>query len=512
MQRTAKSSLVAGILVFVATLTGCSTNTAEAPSVSAEKSTTINMTDEAAVAALCGAPAGNGSADTALVAFEELVASEDSGRRNDAFAAWGVNPEDNEAITATTATLKARTATPCTDVVAGAETVGIENLDGTVTNLPLFAGGEDTVVIDTTTIDGTPPLIQPTLLDGSLRFTAQTLTWDGLVQRVGDQQWYIDGVNARAAQTGFNWDDVLKFAAANKVVDDKVQGVNALAIQIFNRPDLTDEQARDEVRKYITPAEEAIMGITVNDLPIQHINNGFTNTRNIGTFGSPQMGDYFDTSKMIRVSLMPITFNEAGEAVSLDGSRGAGIFIDCGNLHWVPKAMWTCTDATCAKPVCPPGTTGTPPNCITPPPPPPVVPPWTPPTTTTPPPKTPTCPPGTTGTPPDCLTPKDWSKSPTNGWTPLEAGPLTDGKESQRQQESGETRGNVTDHPVAPDTQSGDTTPDLPTGTVVAPEATPGGDDRSDDVVDEKVTNQDEGGTNGDTCIADPDTGASNCG
>ena len=495
MQRIAKSGLLAGILVFVAALTGCATNTSAVDNPASESAVTVDMNDEAAVAALCGTPAGDGTADVALAAFKELVASDDSGRRNDIFASWGVNPKDDKEVTATTDTLEARAAVPCTDVAADAERVGVEDHDGSVSNPPLVGETEDTIVIDTTTNPATPPLLGTDLLDINARYTAKTLTWAGLVERVGDQQWYIDGVNARAAKTGFTWDDVLKFASANRMEDGKVAGSNALAIQVFNRPDLDNDEGkalvRDEVRKYITPEVEAIIGLTVDDLGIQFINDGFFNTRNTGTASAPVMGDYFGRESMIRVSLMPLMFNEAGEVVGLDASRGAGVFIDCGNLHWVPRAVWTCTDASCTKPpeTCPPGTTGTPPNCVTP----------------------PTCPPGTNGTPPNCLTPKG-NRTPNNGWTPLQAGPLTDGKESQRQQESGETRGNVIDDQVPAGTQSGDTTPDLNPGSVTAPGANPGGDDRTDDVVDDTVTNQDDGGTNGDTCITDPDTGVSNCG
>jgi len=484
MQRTTKLGLLAGTLVFVATLTGCAANTstpapAASDSTSSAATTTVDMTDPAAVAALCGNRAGDGSADVALASFNDLVASTDSGRRNATFETWGVNPKDEKAVTAAGDALKARVATPCTDVAAGTETVGVENSDGTVGNLPFVAEGKDTTVIDTTSNPATPPLIQPNLLDRSLRYTAQTLSWAGLVERVGTQQWYIDGVNARAPQTGFTWDDVLKFASVNKIVDGKVAGVNALAIQVFNRPDLDNEagrtQVRDEVRKYITPDVEKTIGITVDDLAVQFINNGFVNTWNAGTFRFPKMGNYFDAEKMIRVSLMPITFDANGRPVGLDGSRGSGVFIDCGNLHWVPVAVWKCTDATCAKPVCPPGTTGTPPNC-------PPIP----------------CPPTT------CLTSKDWPKSPNNSWTPLQAGPLTTGHLSLDQLASGETRANVTDHSVPAGTKSGDVTSDLPTGTIVAPGATPGGDSQSAAPHDSANTSSDVGGTSGATNIGGP--------
>ncbi|MGH7218351.1 MAG: hypothetical protein ACREGE_02830 [Candidatus Microsaccharimonas sp.] len=476
---------LAAPVVAALLLAGCATGMAPA---SAGTTDPVNLTDSTEVTALCG--------DSANEVLEYVTAAADakpdSGKRN-ALKEWGIaNPTDEAVLTEVIGALKVRASVDCetgsSDTASEDGIVGVENLDGSIVNLPLVSGTSDTLVIDTTTQAATPPL-----LDGSLRFTAQTLSWAGLVERVGTQQWFIDGINERAAQTGFTWDDVLKFASVNKMKDGKVQGVNALAIQVFNQPNLTDEQARDMVRDYFTPEVEKTIGMTVDELPIQRINNGFINTRQAGTAQSPKMGEYFDTQNMVRVSLMPIKFDEKGAPVGLDGSRGAGIFIDCGNLHWVPKAVWACTDSSCVKPQCPPGTTGTPPNCEYP---------------------KPVCPwnPNLPVDSPDCLQPKDWNKSPTNpGWIPLGPGELTDGNLSQDQKDNGDTSGNVIDNKVPEDTKSGDTTPDLPDNTVVAPDATPGGDDRTDDVVDDTVTNQDDGGTDGDTCITDPDTGESMC-
>lgn len=470
MRRTIKAGLLAGILVSVVALSGCATDTTAASEPSPTATTTVDMTDESVVAALCGTPDGDGSADVALAAFNELVASDDSGRRNDAFEAWGVNPQDEEAVAAAITTLEARAAEVCEDVAAGAESTGVMNEDGSVAILPMYEGDGTTVIMDSTDVASVPPL-----LDFGQQYQANTLTWQGLVERVGDQQWYIDGVNARAAQTGFTWDDVLRFASVNRVETDEdgnemVAGVNALAIQIYNltSEEMTDNEARAAVAEYITPEVESVIGITVAELPIQRIGGGFVNTRNVGTKEAPVMGDYFSPEKMVRVSLMPIVFNEAGQPVSLDGSRATGVFIDCGNLHWVPPMTWPCTNETCSPPPCP----------IT-----------------------------------VCLTPKDWTKSPSNGWTPDTIGPLTDGRESARQQESGETRGNVTDNQVPAGTESGDVTPDISTGTTTSDGAAAGGDDRTDDVQDDTVINDDDAGTDGDTCITDPDAvGVSTCG
>lgn len=487
MKRTnaALAALVACVVALL--LAGCNDGGTMIGSLvgSTPTSSTINLSDPAVIDALCGDEAAD-----ALESVQDVKDMPNSGQRNQALTEWGIKSSDE--LDELIATITERAKTPCKDVSANADKAGVQNADGTVTVVPIIKTTGDPLVIDSTAEESTPPL-----LDGDLRFTAQTLSWAGLVERVGDNnQWYIDGVNARAALTGFTWDDVLKFASANKIVDDKIRGTNALAIQVFNQPDLTDEQVYDKVRKYITPKEEAIIGLSVEELPIQRINNGFMNTRNVGTEAFPQMGDAFDPTKMVRVSLMPLVF-DSGKAIGLDGSRGAGVFIDCGNLHWVPQAMWFCKGEGCEKPKCPQGMEGTPPNC-----------------------NPPTPPSGecqTNCNPPD--DDKDWSQTPQeDGWVPLGPGPLTDGQESQRQQESGQTSGNVIDNQVPEGTRSGDTTPDLPADTVTAPGATPNDgsngqppEDTSDDVVDEEVTNQDDGGTQGDTCVTDPFTGENNC-
>ncbi|MFZ1250060.1 MAG: hypothetical protein WAR37_01245 [Candidatus Microsaccharimonas sp.] len=484
-------------MVAVLLLAGCSSTNVNWAGGSSDLPD-VNLKDTASVQALCG-----GEAETVLNTVSEATTTEESSGQRNALTSLGLSAEevnDNNMLTEIIGALKVRAAD--NECAADEQTsnqsgqVGVEENDGTQFTLPLVSGSDSTLIVDSTTQAATPPL-----LDGSLRFTAQTLTWEGLVQRVGNQQWYIDGINARAAQTGFTWDDVLRFASVNRMKDGKVDnsGVNALAIQIFNRPDLTDDQARAEVAKYITPEVEKVINVTVYPvldqsgnivragLPIQRINNGFINTMNVGSKAEPSMGNYFDTQRMVRVSLMPITFDDAGKAVSLDGSRGAGIFIDCGNLHWVPKAVWYCKSDSCEKPQCPMGTIGTPPNCSVP----------TPPTPTSPPSHHEEC-------VSDCLEDKDWDKSPQeDGWVPLDVGPLTDGRGSQAQLESGETSGNVIDNPVAEDTKTGDTTTDLPSGTITAPGATDGGDDPSQGEVDEENTNGDEGGTDGDTCVPD---------
>ena len=235
---------------------------------------------------------------------------------------------------------------------------GVEETDGTSRQLPLYNGDGETVVFDSTTDPMTPAL-----LDGSLRYQNQTHSWADLVKRVGDDQGYIDGVNSRAAYTGFDWSDVQEFAKVDKTDRD----VEARIIQVHNMPDASDADVREEVRTY--------MGDVADSLHIVHINSNTVNTLNVGSKDNLKMGDYVDGQKMIRVSLTPIIFVN-GEATQLDVSKGAGIFIDCANLHWVPKQVYECTDSSCTPP--PPVAPPTPEctvNCG----PPPVTPPVTPP-------------------------------------------------------------------------------------------------------------------------------------
>lgn len=457
----------------IALLAGC---TAAEPSIESASSDIepINLSNADEIAALCD--------ESAVAALEFVQSAADADAESDertALASWGIeDTSDNEVIQLKLDDLTARTEVPCEDVEAGADRVGVEEGDGTVTNLPLVTGeGNDPIVVDTTRDAATPPLVQPPLMDGDLRFTAQSLSWQGLVERVGDQQGYKDGIDQFQQRLGFTWNDALRFAEVNKVGEDgKIQGVNALAIQIYNQPNLTDEQARDQVRQYITPKEEEVIGLTVEELPIQRINNGFVNTRNIGTLSSLKVGTYFDTQAMVRVSLMPLKFNEAGDPVSLDATKGAGIFIDCGNLHWVPTAIWYCTDDKCEKPT---------------PPAPPVTP----------------CQHNCNPTPPDDRKPWHLNTERPSGWTPLQAGPLTNGQESEQQHQSGDVRGNVTDNPVAPNTQSGSTTPELPSNTgITAPGATPNppGTNLPEAPRDTSNTVDNTGGTDGATEIAPP--------
>lgn len=365
--------------------------------------------------------------------------------------------------------------------------VGIQNSDGTTAvQLPLYNGdGKSVLTVDSTSDSNIAPL-----LDFSQRYTANTLTWAGFVNRVGSQQGFKDGIDeySSSSQLGFSWEDAKKFASVNyEDANGKVAGVNALAIQVVNitSDEMSDDEVRAQVAQYITPEIQAQAGISVDELPIQRISGGLVNTQNSGTTDSIKVSAFFDTEKMIRVSLMPIIFDATGKPTGLDGTNGAGIFIDCGNPHWVPQLVWTCTsNNSCAKPVERP--TYTPPT-------------YTPPAYT---------PPSNPNNPNNPNNSKDWSTlaSKPSGVVQLNSGPLTSSGESAAQKANGETAGNATDSKVPEGTTSDSVTPDYTSPSVapVAPGATQGGDSSSTATTDANA-NHDDGATNGTGESTDPD-------
>lgn len=104
------------------------------------------------------------------------------------------------------------------------------------------------------------------------------------------------------------------------------------------------------------------------------------------------------------------------------------------------------------------------------------------------------------------LTPKNPADdvTPPQGVTKLPAGEQTDGQRSAEQKKSGQTSGSVTDSTVGSGTTSGSTTPDTGSGVKVGGTGSVPSDDISDDVKDGNSTVYDDGGTSGNTQIADP--------
>lgn len=146
------------------------------------------------------------------------------------------------------------------------------------------------------------------------------LGWDTLVTCVesNDLQWYIDGVNARASQTGFDWSDVKQWAVA-RTPEGNLPEVRY--VQVFG-PGVSDAEAKARGRV-----------MTGEDLRVVRQPAVFSNTQGIE---AGRMADFdYDPlpAREVRVSLMPLKLNAAGKAVGVLNTR-SGVFIDCLNIWW----------------------------------------------------------------------------------------------------------------------------------------------------------------------------------
>lgn len=290
------------------------------------------------------------SATSSPSASASALSSADKAARAKSDAVPVTCAEIDKAVTSSTYLKKVqRTALLNKQTRCNEASTGVKNADGSLIYLPLVTGDDNNPqVVDTTTNSSTPPLIA-----GGLRYKNLTTSWADLVKRVGNQQWYIDAVNARTAQTGFNWNDVLKYAAQTTI--------DARVIQVYNYPGISDADVRKAVAPYMGTA-------LANKLPIYRLNN-FINTRKLSN-GS--VGNYVDAERMIRVSLVPIVFDANGVPAGLKADNG-GVFIDCANIHYVPVQVWVCSDSSCtppptpvtpSSPSCTSLQTGVYPNCL----------------------------------------------------------------------------------------------------------------------------------------------------
>lgn len=265
---------------------------------------------------------------------------------------------------------------------------GVRDTDGTLRSVPLVGhDGEGAAPVDTTDDPRSPAT-----LDVLLK-CKQAKSWYDLVVCVGDDQTYKDAVNARKSLTGFDWDEILRFAK---------EPVDARVIQVFNWG-ISDREARDRVRE--------LVGSDADKLPIAR--HGVTmNTRR---FEDDSIHDFADIRQMARVSLAPLVY-KSGKVVALRAD--SGIFVDCFNIWWLPQAVVINGAPPKAGQPGTPGTGGgNPPGTSVPPT---TVPPTTVPPTTVPP-TNPSCPPGWTGTPPLCKDPTSDDPAP-RGNAPIGGG------------------------------------------------------------------------------------------
>jgi hypothetical protein len=513
--RTIKGLFGATAIAAALLVSGCGATQSDQP---------INLTDATQLNQLCGTKAH----DIANTVSVDANAQAGSGKRNE-LKYWGLDPSNDKQIADIQTKLNARQV-PCTTASAAATPSasptsspsaggGMKQGDATVADangkregLPSLSGGAIPNG-NTTNIQQMPPLSGALALDCGTLQDQKTLAplqgWDSLVPCIDKSgaagQQYKDQVNKMHDEgtISFTWSDVQKWASA-KTKDGKLPESRVIQVYGYTQAEMPIEQARINIADLVGGKDVA------ETLQVVYKPASFIDTlRPLYKDQVMSIQEFVDFNKQVRVSLEPLVLDQSGTAVGVDTNSASGIFADCYNIHGMKMFM---PSVPGAQLVCQPGTpmAGQPlpenGEC-------------------TPPPATPIC---TTcecagNCVPQCTTCECagnclQAKGPSipNGWTPLGSGPLTNGKQSQQQQQSGQVSGNVTDNKVPSGTISGSTTPDLPKGTVTAPGATSGGDNSAGVPRDTGSTttggsSTGTGGTSGATCITDPDTGATTC-
>ncbi len=487
MRRIKTLSLAIVLLMFGAvSLAGCSAFIGgEAAADDGDGDTVtvmpINLSEEAVIDGLCGSDPNssneelrNKSATRYLDAFqavvEDLKRYEEGGARVDKVAeieaSWGIDPEDQAAIDATLASLEARANEDCGNTQSDG-TLQLWGQDGARTFLP-FVDSTEMTGIDSTSDTSVPPVL---VLDASKKGIEMFDSFTQLLntaENAGEAgQVYIDYINTHKDNFGPNWkngwDDVKKFAKT-----EQEQNVDTRAVQVLNCPaDVTEATARSMAADIKGIGEYA-----AQHMAFQRVSGNFVNSRDVGVYGQPNIQPFTQSNCQIRVSLVPIVYDEKGTAIGLDSS-GVGVFVDCGNPHWwIPPTVtvWKCDTSECAPPpeqVCP-WDSSLPVNS------------------------------------PLCLEPKDRRNDfiPPSSVIPLYTlGPQTNGHVTQDQRDAGQVIGNGgTDQVVIG--SDGTTTRDTGTDTHVGGAGAQ--DNHADDQVTEENINRDQG-TNGDGHISDPD-------
>lgn len=214
------------------------------------------------------------------------------------------------------------------------DTIGVENPNGKLEAMSVVGKDNEAAL---NTADTTSDSRTPATVSGAFREQAGcelwVSTWSDLVDCMGNQQWYIDALNARSNNTGFTWDDVLKWAK-----DPQLNGKTQLVIHVFGT-EVTDKEAREIAHEVVAN------NVDVNVLPIVRHDVGFANTR---ATGHHKVGDFYDKRQMVRVSLAPVSYNADGTVKGLRSD--AGVFVDCFNIWWEVVRTWTCEDTTCTPP------------------------------------------------------------------------------------------------------------------------------------------------------------------
>jgi hypothetical protein len=188
-------------------------------------------------------------------------------------------------------------------------TAGVADSDGELRSMPLIDDNGVVVQGDSTDDPRSPASYKVAKEQGPF------VTWADAVRVLGDLDWYVEAVNARKSKTGFDWEDIKKWATAD--------GIDPRVIQVYSL-EISDQEARDAVRE--------LVGDAADRLPIARHMTCIVNTRG---FGREKVQDFADCRKMVRVSLAPIVYDDKGEPVGLRGNTG--IFVDCFNIWWIPR-------------------------------------------------------------------------------------------------------------------------------------------------------------------------------
>lgn len=326
LKKIVLASLVAGVGLSIA---ACSGNTVTPFDVSS--STTISKIS-------C---TGTNNAHDVSNEVAQVISLPPGKDHDQAFAAWHITDATKTAVS----NALNKRAADCGDKAAVVDnkvqkgTTDVIDSAGNRASVP-FVSGENITTGDTRT-STTMPSLSKLLPDCGI-----LIDWQSLVDCVNQNhaQWYIDGVNARSASTGFTWDDVVKWGSA-KLPDGSKPEVRV--IQEYKQ-NLDDTTARSNVA--------GILGADVANNPaikvLKYQNNAFANTWRTDS-DDRSMTTFADYNAEERVTLAPLVLNDDGSVKGILQGVPSGVFVDCYNLHWffpiVPETPGSSL-------VCPPNT------------------------------------------------------------------------------------------------------------------------------------------------------------
>lgn len=341
--RFAKSvTCVIAFVLTVSALTGCERSNGGDDSSSSP--TTDSRSAAEQVAAVQEEVAGlDCTVDIAVLVTDAQAEANAAREAADADAKDAKLADASKVATAKVEALKQRSA-KCNPADTTSSTAGGENPDGTLAVLPVATGDE---TISSIYDPNTPPTYADAAAQGPV------LNWCDLRDRMGGFGYYTQGVNDRAGNTGFTWGDLDRFCETGKTYQ-------ALAIHVFGL-DVSEAEAQQlAAERYPTVPRNLI-----DTLPIVRHAAGFNNTMGDGSFQDGVMKDYIDRRNMVRISLSPFIYDEAGNPTSISGR--SGVFVDCYNVWWLMRQIVWDSKVPPAPSKCPEGMIGTPPNCDWPP-------------------------------------------------------------------------------------------------------------------------------------------------